>query len=314
MNPQLDAPRARRSLGSLNVSRRTTGRAMVGVGIAGIASAIVGLIVGAMLVAQVEASVDDSLSLTAEALVAIDDSIGVTASIVETVRDGVGRVAATMATVQTSLEDSTSAIDDTAVFVGGSLPDALEEIVAVMPTIESVASTIDDALSVLERAPFGPSYDPVKPFDESIAELATAIDPLPDQLRTLSADFEGLSISAATMAADVERLGVDVEALRERLDEVGSLLDRYTSTTADAQFLAEGSRRDLAGSADLTRWLLVLVAIVFGVGQIVPIWLGLSLLRDDAEVHVSSASSLDGSAARARLAEASISAERRSGK
>lgn len=60
------------------------------------------------------------------------------------------------------------------------------------------------------------------------------------------------------------------------------LLDRYTSTTSDAQSLAASSRDDLGESARLTRWLLVLLALVFAVGQIVPIWLGVALLRDDS--------------------------------
>jgi hypothetical protein len=84
------------------------------------------------------------------------------------------------------------------------------------------------------------------------------------------------------MAGEVEALGRAVGDLSTQLDDVAVLLDRYTSTTEDAQRLAASSRHDLSTSADLVRWLLVLVAAVFGVGQIVPIWLGITLLRDEA--------------------------------
>lgn len=254
---------------------------MVGVGVMGVITAVLGLIVGLLLVDQVTTSVDDSLQLTSEALTSIDDSIAVTASIVDTVRNGMGSVKTTMDTVETSLDDTTTAIDDSSDFIGGSLPDALQAVSDVLPTIESVASSVDDALNVLSRAPFGPDYDPVKPFDESIAELSTAIDPLPEQLRTLSADFDDLSSAAGTMADDVGQLSLDVADLQTQLNDVALLLDRYTSTTAEAQVLADASRDDLAQSATLTRWLVVLLAFVFGVSQIVPIWLGLTLLHGE---------------------------------
>ena len=283
MSEQLEPVQARRVLRSLRVSRRTTGMCMLGVGIMGIVTAVLGLIVGLLLVDQVETSVDDSLQLTSEALTSIDDSIAVTASIVDTVRDGMGSVQTTMETVERSLDDSTAAAQDGADFLGGSLPDALQAVADVLPTIESVASSVDDALNVLERAPFGPDYDPVKPFDESIADLALAIDPLPEELRTLSTDFDDLTDSAGTIADDVGRLGLDVADLQAQLDDVGLLLDQYTSTAADAQLLADASRDDLARSAGVTTWLVVLLALVFGLGQIVPIWLGVSLLRGDPD-------------------------------
>jgi methyl-accepting chemotaxis protein len=265
---------------------------MIGVGIAGIVTAVLGLIVSQILVDQVVTSVDDSLLLTNEALAAVDDSITVSASIVETVRDGIDSVQTTMDTVESSLDDTSTAINDSAEFIGGSLPTALDAIAEVLPTIESVASSIDDALRVLEQAPFGPDYDPVKPFDESIADLAIAIDPLPEQLRTLSTDFDALTSSTGAIADEVGQLGLDVAELESQLDNVARVLDRYTSTTADAQSLAAASREDLDESATLTRWLLVLLALVFGVGQIVPIWLGLSLLRDDSAAAPRSADPL----------------------
>jgi methyl-accepting chemotaxis protein len=255
---------------------------MIGVGIAGIVTAVVGLIVGQVLVNQVTGSVDDSLVLTSQALTAVDDSIAVTATMVDTVRGGMQDVQRTMGTVQTSLDQTATATADGAVFVGGALPDALGAVADVLPTIESVAGSIDNTLELLSNIPFGPDYNPVKPFDESIADLRRAIEPLPEQLQTLSGDFDDLTTASREMAGEVEALGRSVADLSTQLDDVAVLLDRYTSTTEDAQRLAASSRHDLSTSSDLVRWLLVLVAAVFGVGQIVPIWLGITLLRDEA--------------------------------
>jgi len=279
-DPQALAPRRWQRVRSIRLSRRATAKSMIGVGVIGIVTAIVGLIVGEVLISQVESSVDDSLVLTNEALNSVDDSITVTASIVDTVRTGTESVRTTMKTVQASLDDASTAISDSAEFMGGSLPDALDAVSDVLPTIERAASAIDDALRVVSRAPFGPDYNPDEPFDKSIADLSTAIEPLTVELRALSVGFDDLTSSTSSMSQELTQVGLDVADLQTQLDDVATLLDRYTSTMANAKVLAARSRDDLAQSASLSRWLLVLLAVVFAAGQIVPIWLGLLLLRD----------------------------------
>jgi hypothetical protein len=282
--PGADAPVARRSLRSLRLSRRAIGRSMIGIGIAGIVTAVVGVIVGQVLVDQVTDSVDDSLVLTSQALTAVDDSIEVTATMVDTVQAGLESVQATMQTVRSSLDVAATATADGAAFIGGTLPDAIDAVNEVLPTIESVAGSIDDTLQLLSNVPFGPDYDPVQPFDESIGDLRAAIAPLPDQLEALSGDFDDLSAASREMVDEVAGLEASVEALSSQLDDVALLLDRYTSTTQEAQRIAASSRDDLSTSTSLVRWLLVLAAVVFALGQIVPIWLGITLLREEEAI------------------------------
>ncbi len=253
---------------------------MIGIGVAGIIVSVTSVIVGQSLIRQVETSVDDSLRLTSEALSAVADSIRVTDSIVDTIRVGMTGVQSTMVTIESSLAEASTAVADSGEFLGGSLPEALEAVNEVLPTIESIASSVDSALRVLERAPFGPDYDPVQPFDEAIADLSSAIEPLPAQLRTLSVDFDGLNDATNSVAAQVVALAQDIAMLDTQLGDVSTLLDRYARTAAQAELLAVSSRRDLADSAGSTRMLLILLGTVFALGQIVPIWLGSVLLTD----------------------------------
>jgi methyl-accepting chemotaxis protein len=254
------------------------GKAMIAIGCLGVLVSISGVIVGRQLVRQVEDSVDDSLVLTGDALAAVSDSITVTATTVATRQTGLTSVAATLATVQASVDQTSTALGNSSEFLSGALPDSLEAVADVLPTIESIANTIDDALRVLSRAPFGPDYDPEKPFDEAVAELSTAIGPLPEQLRTLAADTDGLAASATTISGQLGTLADTVTALDAQLTEVSALVDRYADTTAQAKSLTAQSRKDLKQSSRETRTLLFLLAIVFALGQIVPIWLGIVLL------------------------------------
>jgi prefoldin subunit 5 len=242
------------------------------------------------MIGQVETSVDDSLRLTGEALSALTDSITVTNSIVDSVRTGMTSIRTTLATVQTSLGNSASTLTQGRDFLGGSLPTALDAVNGVLPTIESVAKSVNDTLVLVSKVPFGPNYAPVEPFDQAIARLSTALAPLPGELRALSKSFDDLTTITSTMGADVARLGADIEALNTKLADVAPLLDRYTATALRAKALAQTSRKDLSRSATLTRWMLSLLGVVFALGQAVPIWLGWLLLANEVGTSVVSRS------------------------
>ena len=148
-----------------------------------------------------------------------------------------------------------------------------------MPTIESVAGTIDDALRVVSRAPFGPNYDPAKPFDEAIGELATAISPLPAQLRQLSQDFTGLGL---VQPGDLHTVGVagNRRAASRPATRPGRDARRPLRQDGDRGAVPH---RGLPGASGHTarrtaRVLLLLFGLVFAFGQIVPIWLGRELM------------------------------------
>jgi len=150
---------------------------MVAIGIISIVVSLVGVIVGQRVIGQVESSVDDSLVLTNQALEVVVDSIQTTSTIVTTVRSGVSSISATLDTLNTSIGDTTTAIEGSTDFLGTSLPQALDAVSNVLPTIESVARSVDSALRVISQAPFGPDYNPAKPFDqasEAAEELAAA--------------------------------------------------------------------------------------------------------------------------------------------
>lgn len=265
----------------MRLQRRTVGKAMISIGVAGVLAGIGAVIVGQTLVRQVETSVDDSLLVTTKALSAVKDSISVTGTIVTTIRDGVASVGTTITSVREAIDNSSATINDTGEFLGGSLPDSIAAVSDVLPTIENIASSIDSALRTLSRAPFGPNYNPSQPFDEAIAHLSTALDPIPDQLRALSEDFTGLSSSTSTISTNLSTLSNEISRLQTQLDSVSRLIDRYATTATEAADIATSSRRDLHDSARSTRLLLIVLGLVFIASQIVPIWLGMALLADE---------------------------------
>ncbi len=270
----------------VRASRTTVGRAMVAIGLTGILVSLIAVWVGQSVLGQVEHSIDDSLELTGEAIGAAVDSIEVTSSIVTTVQSGVRGVAATLTTVQQTISDSTGALDASTAFIAGPLPKALSSVNAVLPTIESVANSIDDALRFASRAPFGPNYDPEQPFDQAIRGLRSALRPLPGELRTLSGQFAGLTRSSAQLTSQLSTLRTNLTQLDGQLTQVSQLVERYRTTATEAKDLAERSRSNLRSDTAITRLLLVMLGLVFASSQIVPIWLGAMLLRDEHSMAI----------------------------
>ena len=268
------------------ISQRAVGKAMIVIGVLGIIVGIAAVIAGQGMIRNAKSSVDASLALTGEAVSAVKDSVSVTGTVVESVRTGMTNIGAAMTTLEASLHDASTTLNQGSEFVGGSLPVALDAVNGVLPTIQSVAKSVDDTLRLLSKVPFGPAYTPVEPFDEAIGRLTAALGPLPAQLRTLGGSFAAMTTTTSTMAGDIAKLGGDIDALNKQLGDVGVLLRRYADTAGKATQLEESSRRDLSHSANLARWLLILLGLVFTLGQVVPIWLGLSLLSGGVPADV----------------------------
>ena len=251
---------------------------MIAIGVSGVVISIAAVIVGEHVIGQIETSVDDSLELTNDALTAVSDSITVIDSLVTTTRSGMASVRRTIGTIESSLGDATTALADSGEFLGGSLPESLDAVQTVLHTIESVAGSVDRALRVLERVPFGPSYNPEQPFDQAITNLSQAIEPLPGELRALGGDLQRVGSSADTVTGQMAELTTDIDTLDVQLGKVAGLLDRYSVTVARAEHLASSSRDHLAERARWAQLLLVLFGVVFALGQIVPLWLGSELI------------------------------------
>ena len=249
-------------------------------GVVGVVLSLLGVVIAQQLIGRVEDGVGTSVEVTSEALSAVSDSVDVTRTMVDTIDDGLRSIGLTLTAVSATLDRSSTAIGDTQEFLGGSLPDALQTVGTVLGDLEGVAGAVDDALRTLSRAPFGPDYDPAQPFDDTIRDLSTALDPLPEQLRGLSRDVDGLSSSAATLSDCVDALQIELDTLHQDVARVALLLDRYAVTAERAEAVATTTKEQLGAGTSESRWFVAMLGLVFAAGQAVPIWLG-SLMRAD---------------------------------
>jgi ABC-type transporter Mla subunit MlaD len=252
---------------------------MIGLGVVGALVAVFGTIGGWIFVGQLASASDDSLQVTAQALDAVDDTIDLAEEALSSTVDAVDALAGTLEAVSGSFETGTAAIDEVAALadtLGPSLTDAGDTV----RTLERVGGQIDDVLSTLSNLPLGPDYDPDNGLGETFGRLADTLEDLPPQLASTSASLSDFTENAGSLQEELDRFSTSVGAISDDLTDTGALVDQYRTSVEDARAIAVAAENDLEGSVVMMRVLLVIGGITLLLGQIVPLWLGRSLLDD----------------------------------
>ncbi len=260
-----------------NEAQRRAGRTMITVGLVGVVVAVAGTISGWLFVGQVGAATDDSLEVTLETLDAVDDTIDLADGVLGSTTDTVDALARTLGAVSGSFDAGTAAIDDVA-GLADTVGPSIDEAAVAVRRLESVGDDIDGVLGALSDIPFGPDYDPTAGLGETFGNVADALEPLPDELTTTAASLTDFTDSAEELQDQLAELADSVQSVSNELSDSDALVGQYRTSVSDARALATDTRNDLSGSAQLMRTFIVLGGITFAVSQIVPLWMGRSLL------------------------------------
>jgi uncharacterized protein YoxC len=260
---------------------RRAGHLMIGLGVAGMLIAVFGMVVGWIFVGQLANASDDSLDVTIQTLDAVDDTIDLADQVLVSSVDGITALADTLTAVSVSFDTGTQAIDDIAGLaetVGPSLEDAAGKV----RTLERIGNDIDSVLATLSNLPIGPDYNPQAGLGDTLGQLADTLEDLPVQLATTATSLTDFTGSADGVQQQLDGLATSVQTISDDLADTGSIVEQYRASVADARTLALETNNDLGTGVILMRILLILGGVTLLLGQIVPLWLGRSLL-DDAD-------------------------------
>jgi methyl-accepting chemotaxis protein len=260
---------------------RRAGTLMIALGVVGALVAMFGTVVGWIFVGQLANASDDSLAVTIQTLDAVDDTIDLADDVLVSTADGITALAGTLTAVSASFDSGTQAIDDIA-GLAGTIGPSLENASGTVRTLEKIGGDIDTLLTALSSLPIGPDYNPQAGLGETLGTLADTLDELPGQLDDTATSLTGFTASAGELQQQLDDLAGSVQSISDDLADTGSIVDQYRTSVADARALALETNSDLSTGVILMRILLVVGGITLLLGQIVPLWLGRSLL-DDAD-------------------------------
>ena len=256
-------------------------RVFTTLGIGGLIAAGVAGLLGIVVVLTAASSMDRSLVVTADAVTAADDTVALAADTVGIVSESFDTVVPSADIAAAAFEDAGAVIAGTTQVVTVDVPDALDAVLDAMPAIESAAGVVDGALRVLSFV--GVDYDPEVPFGEAVAELETALAPLPAQLRAQAEPLSALAVDFDAFGVATAEIADDLGALQGQLDEAERLLGEYSSTAGAATVVISDIQSDLKWQ----RWLMVVVVMLVTAGfaaiQFVPLALAQRLKAEGAK-------------------------------
>lgn len=254
---------------------------MIGVGVVGALLAIVGTVTAWMFVGELHAATDESLTVTIRTLDAVDDTIDLAAEVLNSTTGAVSAVAGTLAAVSGSFDAGTAAIDEIA-GLADTLGPSLDNAVNATRALERAGDNIDSALGVLSSLPIGPDYDADNGLGATFGRLTAALEPIPEQLEATSESLTDFTASAGALQDELAALAESVSGIGDDLAGSDELIAQYRASVADARRLATDAQTDLADDVALMRLLIVLGGITLLVSQIVPLWVGRSVI-DEAD-------------------------------
>jgi methyl-accepting chemotaxis protein len=267
---------------------RLAGRLMIGVGVAAMLIAVFGMVVGWIFVGQLASASDDSLDVTLQSLDAIDDTIDLADDVLVSTADGITALAGTLTAVSQSFDAGTQAIDDIAglaTTIGPSLDDAG----STVRRLERIGDDIDSVLGALSSLPLAPDYNPSAGLGDTFGQLADTLEALPGQLESTAGSLTEFTGSADELQQQLDALAGSVQSISDDLGDTGTLVDQYRASVDDARQLALEANNDLDNGVILMRILLVIGGVTLLLGQVVPLWLGRSLLDDAARSDANAA-------------------------
>ena len=254
--------------------RRRFGQALTVMGAVGMVLTLVAAIVAFVLVGSLHESIDQSLAVTVDALDTIDGTLTVSREVVDSVADALDAVGATVSTLGESTGAVTGTLDALHGFVGTTLPTAIDGIQNALPTIKTVAGTIDAALDGVSRIPFGPNYQPTVPFADTIQQLIDSLAPLDTDLSSLGTNLAGLQTAVEGIGGNLDAIELALSGMRTDVDSAKAELDRYAAVTADAREVAASARDDLQRDVTWMRVLVVIVALALLTTQALTVFVG----------------------------------------
>jgi hypothetical protein len=263
------------------ISRRLAGRALVVVGVLGVVAGLGGIVLGQLLITSADRALRGSLEVSAESVVALQDAIVVAEQTVVLVEGGLGRAEATTADLATTVDDGAGLLRSTADLTEDRLADSLGAFQDSLPGLIAAASVIDTTLSALANLPFGPTYSPDEPFDDSLRELQRSLAGVPEDLRDQADLIRQTGDSLVEVGVGTSAVAADLGAIRAGLEDALDVLAGSTATATSAAALIGETQEGLAAQLRLARVLVVLLGVTTAAGQLVPLALGWGLLRPD---------------------------------
>lgn len=272
--------------------KRVLGLIMLLIGLVGVGVSIFGAMAARDVVNGVGTGLDDALASVSASLDTVQDTLTLSGELVTSVSETLSTVDAAAVDLAATVDETRPLIAQIGSITSSDVPAGIEAVQETIPNLAEVAGTIDDTLTALSdfrldervlgvpiRFDLGIRYEPTEPFDESILQIGTSLEGLPEQLRGLDAYLVVTDENLNEISRNTQALAADLGRINERVEEVQPLLDQYSQGVTDVQDSIQRTRANLTTQVTAVNRGLLLVFLWLGLAQAAPLYLGVELLR-----------------------------------
>lgn len=229
----------------MNVVRRVLGVLVMIAGILGLALSLTGL-VGVWVIKPTAAEYANTT------IVALNQSVNtsleamqVTGQALEATIESVDALSSMLSATAATIRDTEPVLNHVNFFIGERLPTTIESVTTSLESAQQGARVLDSAIqslesfqSVLSGAPLlsafveqpEQAYDPEKPMAESLGELATSLEDLPELFTEMAADMDKADDNLEIIYSNLTTMSESVALISESLGEYEVMIEQSQSS------------------------------------------------------------------------------------
>ncbi|MCA9926579.1 MAG: hypothetical protein KC419_02380 [Anaerolineales bacterium] len=271
--------------------RRLAGLILLVVGLAGVVLAVGGFVVTDRVVDAVGATLNSTLTVTTDSLGTVEDTLSLAQTTIGDVNAGLDTVEETADSLAQTLADTQPMLVQVAQITTEDAPDSIESVQAAIPNVAEVAGVIDNTLITLNnfkideeilgfalQYDLGIDYAPTQSFDETVMELGTSLDGLPEQLRELGPSLESANENLEAVSTNITTIADDLHTINGRIAEVGPLLDDYIGLIGNINTTVSQTQTIVGQQLDTAKLVLKIVMVWLAFMQFALLYLGWDLM------------------------------------
>lgn len=271
--------------------RRISGIVLLLIGLVGVALAIFGFTQVDKVVDAVALALNDTLGLTSQSLSTVGETLVLAQTTIDDVNDGLDTVEGTAVDLAQTLRETQPLLEQVTQIASNDAPTSIESVQAAIPNVAEVAGVIDDTLITLNdfsinesflgvdlNYSLGIDYEPTVPFDETVTNLGTSLDGLPQQLRSLEPSLNIASDNLDEISQNILTISSDLGTINERIAEVNPLLTDYIGIVNEIDGTIGQTQATVNAQLDTTKLVLKVVMVWLGFMQFALLYLGWDLI------------------------------------
>jgi methyl-accepting chemotaxis protein len=291
--------------------RRFLGFLMVLIGLSGVWVGVISAASARNVVDSIGTGLDTNLDLLSQSLDTIGESLTLAKQTVSDMNEGLVTIEQTADNISLALTDTQPLLTEVGDIVSNDVPDSIEAVQDSLPNVVEVAGAIDRTLTTLNNFAvdrsidipnpitgrpiysfnlnfdLGIDYDPNVPFDQTVRDLGTSIEGLPEQLRGLAEHVDRSSANLQNLSDTIVLVGDDLAVVNGRIAELDPLLDEYGRIVTELNDQTRLLRASINAQLEGIKQMVNIVMIWFILTQIAPLYLGWELVtgRRMAEIR-----------------------------